>query len=198
MSSSVRGGPLGHLGSWWRGGVKSRRVHLLGLFVLLSALAAGCANGTYPLDFFYEMHYQQSYQSHEPPRLSPPESAVPITGKPLFSIDNPTIEDPRLEEGERLFQTNCVICHGSLGDGKGKVLEIMQTPKYGYEFAPDLSPDLTDKEGAGYAPNIPDNQVFAWITAGVSNGMMPSFSKFLTVEERWLLVNYIRSLEEGE
>ena len=41
MSSSVRGGPLGHLGSWWRGGVKSGRLRLLGLFVLLSALAAG-------------------------------------------------------------------------------------------------------------------------------------------------------------
>lgn len=195
MSSSVQGGPLGHLGSWWRRGVKTRRLQLLGLFALLGAFVAGCANGTYPLDFFYEMHYQQSYQSHEPPRLSPPESAVPITGKPIFSSTNPIEGEPDEEgKGERLFQTNCVICHGPSGKGDGKVLEIMQR-KYEYEFAPDLSPDLTDKELAGYAPNIPDNQVFAWITAGVSNGMMPSFSKLLTVEERWLLVNYIRTLE---
>ena len=168
---------------------------LMVLAALLGAVAAGCANGTYPLDFFYEMHYQQSYQSHEPPRLSPPASAVPVTGKDLFTTTNP-IEGQRADEGERLFQTNCVICHGTGGKGDGLVLEIMRTPKYGYEFAPDLNPDLTDATAAGYVPNLPDDQVYAWISAGVSNGMMPSFSKLLTVEEIWLLVNYIRTLQE--
>jgi mono/diheme cytochrome c family protein len=197
VSSSIPGATLGRPGFWWRRGVKAGRLHLLGAIALLGLLAASCANGSYPLDFFYEMHYQQSYQSHEPPRLSPPASAVPITGKELFTPTNP-IEGERVEEGERIFQINCVICHGPSGKGDGKVLEIMRTPKYGYRLAPDLSSDLTSTDGAGFAPNIPDSQVFAWITAGVSNGMMPSFSKLLTVEERWLLVNYIRTLEEKE
>ena len=64
-------------------------VGLVAVCVAASVLAMACANGTYPLDFFYEMHYQQSYQSHEPPRLSAPEGAVPITGRPLFGTENP-------------------------------------------------------------------------------------------------------------
>ena len=179
---------------WSRVG-KASGAKLLAIVALVAVVAAGCANGTYPLDFFYEMHYQQIYQSHEPPRLSPPASAVPVTGRDLPSTTNP-IEGQRAEEGERLFQTNCVICHGTGGKGDGLVLQKFLVGKYGYQYAPDLSPDLTSTEGAGFAARIPDGQVFAWITAGVSNGLMPSFSKLLTVEERWLLVNYIRTLQE--
>ena len=180
-------------GRLWSRARKASRAKLLAVIALVAIVAAGCANGTYPLDFFYEMHYQQIYQSHEPPRLSPPASAVPVTGRDLPSTTNP-IEGLRAEEGERLFQTNCVICHGISGRGDGLV--VQKFLEYGYTFAPDLSPDLTSTAGAGYAARIPDDQVFAWITAGVSNGLMPSFSKLLTVEERWLLVNYIRTLQE--
>ena len=57
---------------------------LVGLALALAAglLAAGCSQGAYPLDIFYEMHYQPSYKAHEPPRLSPPASAVPWYGAP--------------------------------------------------------------------------------------------------------------------
>ena len=73
----------------------------LGLFALLAAM--GCYNnntgetvitqdihftlpafpetGSNKVQIFTEMHYQQSYRSQEGPRLDPPESAVPITGK---------------------------------------------------------------------------------------------------------------------
>jgi len=35
--------------------------------------------------------------------------------------------------------------------------------------------------------------IFGWITNGVV--VMPTFAKRLTVEERWLLVNYIREYQ---
>ncbi|GIT69662.1 MAG: hypothetical protein Ct9H300mP27_07660 [Chloroflexota bacterium] len=47
------------------------------LVVLFTATTlVGCSQGSYPLDIFYEMHYQPIYKSHEPPRLSVPDTAV--------------------------------------------------------------------------------------------------------------------------
>ena len=163
-------------------------LRLLALCLLLGVTVGACANGTYPLDFFYEMHYQQSYQSHEPPRLSPPEGAVPITGKAVFGAENP-IEGQKVDEGKRLFASNCAFCHGETGRGDGEVLNILRD-KYGYEAV--LNPDLTSSAGPSDAQSLPDAAVFGWITAGVN--VMPSFDKLLTVEERWMLVNYIRTL----
>ena len=169
------------------------KLYLLGALVLGATLGAGCANGTYPLDIFYEMHYQQSYAASEPPRLTVPAEAVPVTGKELVGSVNP-IEGQRVEEGARLFATNCVFCHGFDGKGTGQVLQTMRD-KYNYpQSNPSgdytITPDLTDD----FVKGQPDVGIFGWITNGVT--VMPAFGKLLTVEERWLLVNYIRSLSE--
>ena len=171
--------------------LRSGGLPALVLLALLGAVASACANGTYPLDIFYEMHYQQSYASHEPPRLSPPASAVPITGRPVLPTENP-IPGQRVEEGGRLFQANCVFCHGVDGKGTGEVLKVMRQ-KYNYgteERRYTITPDFTDD----FVKNQEDISLFGWITNGVT--VMPSFDKLLTVEERWLLVNYIRTLPD--
>ena len=170
--------------------------------LLMVLVAVGCSRGTYPLDYFWEMHYQQSYSSHEPPRLSPPESAVPTTGKELpltpedvAQLANPLLQDGELlgvNEGKQLFTTNCVICHGTEGQGDGLVLTTM-IEKYGYQLK--LSPNLT-AIGA-----LSDGQIFAIITdrnvvfPGIEGWVMPQFSHLLTNKERWALVNYIRKLQ---
>ena len=61
------------------------------LAFIASLIAVGCAEGSYPVDIFYEMHYQPSHHSQQPPRLMPPAGAVPITGKdvPLFAQYHP-------------------------------------------------------------------------------------------------------------
>ncbi len=187
-------------------GWRASTVPLLALVALL-AVAAGCANGTYPLDFFYEMHYQQSYQSHEPPRLSPPSAAVPVTGKDLslltltreelLALENPRVgpDGTRqgLETGKRLFQVNCAMCHGSLGEGDGKVLEIMRQD-YGYQVK--LDPDLTtlgSTTDATLFGIISDRDL---VFSGIEGWVMPQFRRLLTDDERWMLVNYIRALQE--
>jgi mono/diheme cytochrome c family protein len=171
---------------------KLGRLYILALLVaLVGAVGAGCANGTYPLDFFYEMHYQQSYASHEPPRLWAPEGAVPVTGREVLPTENP-IPGRRVEEGSSLFAANCAFCHGQDGKGSGYVLQIMKD-EYGYgtDARPyTITPDLT----ADFVKDQPDVAVFGWITNGVT--VMPSFDKLLTMEERWLLVNYIRTLSD--
>ncbi len=180
-----------------------RRWGVLALLVVLGAVV-GCANGTYPLDFFYEMHYQQSYRSQEPPRLSPPAHAVPITGKevPLESLSsdqisqmpNPFFRDgvrEGVEQGKALFTVNCVICHGPRAAGDGEVLNIMRED-YGYQVK--LDPNLTGLGG------MEDGKIFGIISdrslvfPGIEGWVMPQFRMLMAPEERWVLVNYIRTL----
>jgi len=52
--------------------------YLIGFALIVAFLVVGCGQGTYPLDIFYEMHYQQTFKSHEPPRMAGVESAVPV------------------------------------------------------------------------------------------------------------------------
>ena len=177
----------------------------LALGLLVAVVAVGCSTGTYPFDFFYEMHYQQSYQSHEPPRLSPPVDAVPITGKELVldltfdeadKLTNPLIQGGvrlGVDEGERLFAINCTMCHGTEGQGDGAVLlTMMDRDRYGY--VPKLPPDLM-------AVTFSDGVIFAIISdrdtvfPGIEDWVMPQFRRLLTSEERWMLVNYIHSLQ---
>ena len=178
----------GHLRRPLRG--RGAGLRFLALFLVLSAVIGGCANGTYPLDIFYEMHYQQSYQAHEPPRLSAPVGAVPITGRGIARAENP-IPGEGVEEGARLFATNCVFCHGEGAKGDGPVVKDFMIDKYGYKPIQTLSPDLTSGD-PGHAQAIGDLEVFAWISNGAI--VMPPFEKLLSVDERWMLVNYIRSL----
>ena len=50
----------------------------------ITGLIAGCtpgdpfrSTGTYPIDIFQEMHYNQTYKAQEPPRLLPPKKLIP-------------------------------------------------------------------------------------------------------------------------
>ena len=143
--------------------------------VLLVLAAVGCASGAYPVDIFPEMHYQESYASNEPPRLSPPAEAVPWFG-PI---------EP-LGDGEQLFVTNCAMCHGLEGQGDGNVLRIMET-RYGYETA--LDPNLASIS----VQTLDDASVKSIINQGVT--AMPSFSKLLSPHEIDLILAHIRTFE---
>ena len=180
-----------------------------GLLLVLAALfGIGCANGTYPIDIFYEMHYQPSHHSQQPPRLMPAAGAVPVTGKEvplnaqvhpdaIDSIANP-MPEVGVDEGAKLFAINCSMCHGMEGLGDGQVLQTM-TEDYGY--TPKLNVNLTLVNIFGYS----DGLLYATITnrnlrpeiASLEPGtsvVMPQFEKLLTSEERWMLVNYLKTL----
>ena len=155
---------------------------LLGISLLVGLVTlAGCSQGSYPLDIFYEMHYQPSYKAHEPPRLSVPESAVAwFPPSPATSFAN---------DGAHIFQVNCSMCHGSAGKGDGPVLQKM-TEQYGYD--PALDPDFTSSQGMLMDQDV----VEGLMRSGVL--VMPNFSKLLTDEEMRLVAEYVVNCLQGK
>jgi mono/diheme cytochrome c family protein len=96
-------------------------------------------------------------------------------------IKNPMPADSSsTQNGKKLFEKNCVVCHGKQGKGDGaSSLSLGVTPA-----------DLTVKEMQSQT----DGAIFWKISIGTSH--MPNWELVLTDKERWDLVNFIRSLSK--
>ncbi len=165
---------------------------LLGAGATLGALLVACETGAYPLDIFPEMHYQQSYRAQEPPRATPPEGQVPVRGAevPLtdfvatLALVNPKgLSGEAIDQGRRLYATNCAMCHGVNADGVSFVAQ--QFSSAGDKPPPPLRSDSISQQQ--------DGALFWTISNGVNR--MPTWKGLLTADERWALVTYIRSLQ---
>ncbi len=86
--------------------------------------------------------------------------------------------------GAALFRTHCAICHGPGGRGDGP----------GGAGLPRQPADLTAPHTAQHTAG----DMFWWLTHGIPAGGMPSFGAVLGEEERWDLINFIRTLSAGE
>lgn len=129
------------------------------------------------------------------PAPAPPET-TPSTGQPAES--EPPIELPRtipeaarrrpnpvkpttqsVEHGLLLFSSQCAMCHGKSGDGRGRL-------------APDLGlvvPDFTDPQKLHRRT---DGDLFYIITHG--HGRMPADGDRMAESWRWDMVNAMRSM----
>ena len=95
----------------------------------------------------------------------------------------PTSEES-VAKGKELYlertKGNCIFCHGETGSGnEANFPRLRRKPA-----------DLTNKERMSA---MTDGEVFWKITKGIT-GIMPAMEKRLTEEERWHVVNYIRTL----
>ena len=122
---------------------------------------------------------------------SPAEGDCPqprFTGKApqeLYSRVNPLQADRgNRRAGKELYEDlsnpSCVVCHGMDGDGRGQ-----------------FDPPPRNFACAATIDGIPDGQLHWIIKNGSPGTAMPSFD-YLTDEEIWQLVIYLRSLTDHE
>jgi len=98
-----------------------------------------------------------------------------VAGKDLV---NPFLRDKAsIEAGRSLYNANCAMCHGPEGKGDGPV-----APAYIPQPADLTSPRVQ---------SLTDGDIFLRVTNGF--GTMPDFRKKLSPEERWHIVNYVRT-----
>ena len=163
-----------------KGGRKRRQKGwFLGIAMLFGLLLVGCTQGSYPLDIFYEQHYQQYYKSGEPPVLTGVADAVAFY-PPTASIVTNT--------GADLFRVNCQMCHGADAKGTGPVLNRMRD---GYGYQTIVDPNLTNRP-----PSFIEARLASITRPLGPTSVMPPFGKLLTAEERAAIAQYIGSLPE--
>lgn len=81
------------------------------------------------------------------------------------------------DRGRKLFEENCVSCHGLTGRGNGPIAARLET----------LPADL-----AAMAGQHPDGD-FAWKIAE-GRGVMPAWKKILSEKQIWDVVNYLQKV----
>ena len=80
--------------------------------------------------------------------------------------------------GQRLFLIYCTPCHGPGGKGDGPVSPKFIPP-------PDLThPSIQKGRSDGYMQHV----------IGMGGAVMPAYGEALSPEERWHVVNFLRSL----
>jgi len=128
------------------------------------------------------MDKQPSYKPYQAPLLAPPAGAVPVTGREVITQEseprNPIAATTKsLEQGKSLFAINCALCHGQTSAEPGLVGKKLNPPPPGLDH--DLVKDRSDAH------------IFKAITFGF--GRMPPFQDKLSPNERWDLVNFLRT-----
>ncbi len=180
----------------------NRAVSLL----LFSVLLSGCDRNrnTPGWDYFPDMFYSTAYETFtKNPNFEdgitmrvPPAGTVPRDFTPFnYTIDpesrvragieltnpvSPTAE--ALARGKTVYSTFCIGCHGVKGAGDGHLFTSGFYP---------LKPRLLT---GSVADNLKDGEIFHTITLGL--GSMGAHGSQIRTEDRWVLVLYIRTLQE--
>ena len=102
---------------------------------------------------------------------------------------NPTTANAEsIAKGKELYMQrekgNCVFCHGETGAGnEANLARLRRKPA-----------DLTNKERM---TAMTDGEVFWKVSKGIQ-GIMPAGERRMTEEERWHVVNYVRTLAKDK
>ena len=85
-----------------------------------------------------------------------------------------------IEEGDKLYATDCTMCHGSDG----------HTPTDNGRWMYPRASDLTSRDVQEYS----DRELFWIVKNGIRLSGMPAFGKVESDDHIWNLVNYVRTL----
>jgi len=85
-----------------------------------------------------------------------------------------------IEEGDKVYATDCTMCHGSDG----------HTPTDNGRWMYPRASDLTSRDVQDYS----DRELFWIVKNGIRLSGMPAFGKVESDEHIWNLVQYVRTL----
>lgn len=82
--------------------------------------------------------------------------------------------------GQELYNTYCVVCHGSTGKGDGTIVPKFPRP-----------PSLHSEKVREWS----DGRIYHVISTG--QNLMPSYAPKMSADERWAVVHYVRALQRA-
>ncbi len=173
-----------------------RRIGPSALFVLAAAVAmAGCQSSVSVTGARVDL------------RLPPPQD-VEI---PLVTDENENPIIPDAVKGKQVFETNCAVCHGTAGDGKGPMAKTLVAPDIDVLTAllgvfhvelkrPPLPSRPADFHNRDLENVISPAIMYETVTGGRPHTAMPAFGpeasfganklQTLTNAERWDAISY--------
>ena len=155
------------------------------------------------IEIFNEMHYQPSFRPQEGPRLLPPSDSVPVTGRELryasldeygvLTVPDSAVASYDQASGQQLYNINCAVCHGPGLKGDGPILPFIDKGPEPADLTADLTRTSTDGELFGFISGGGRQGLAARLRDRESASPMPEFRLLLTEDERWMLVQFLRS-----
>ena len=160
------------------------------IVVVIVVLAAYHLLIYYDNNFRYgRMRETPAVRPYEEPLLVTEGGVVPVNGGEAIyrvsagiDIQSPIdmAQPAVIDRGKAVYLIYCAQCHGHNHDGKGTV---------GQSFAP-LPTDLRSDK----VQNSPVGVLFKNVSYGVPDGRQPPLHATITVDDRWKVVAYVKSL----
>lgn len=161
---------------------------MLGLVVVGALLIVACApsppesSAAQAEQAEAEEHEADDGHSHSPNQHMAGMHNVP---EEAAAVPNPiAATDESMEAGEQIFATNCTVCHGQSGRGDGPGAAGLEKPPA----------NLTE----AHVQELSDGALFYIVSHGRPDTPMPAWNNILNEEQRWQVVNYLRTFKEGE
>ena len=99
------------------------------------------------------------------------------------AVPNPiSASDESMASGGEIFATNCALCHGETGEGDGPAASALAVPPA------DLHED--------HVQVLTDGALFYIISHSEPESPMPAWEDILSEDERWHVVNFLRTFAE--
>ena len=112
---------------------------------------------------------------------------IALNNQAVLTQQNPILpESNSLRQGRMIYMSRCAPCHGLSGRGDGPAGNGLNPPPANLQY--HMAP------AAGH----PDGQIFEWISKGFPNSAMPAFESTLSEEQRWDVINFIRTLADTQ
>jgi hypothetical protein len=86
--------------------------------------------------------------------------------------------------GKQIYLANCVGCHGFKGDGNGPAAASMEPKPFNFR---DAEAQKLTSEG----------QLYHFLLFGLPGSSMPAWGDFLTVNDIWDVINFLRTIPNG-
>lgn len=158
--------------------------------ILVGALGAYQALMFYDNNFRYgRMRETPAVKPHEKPLIRMEAGVVPVSGGEavLRATPGPALKSPlALEDatviarGNAVYFTFCAQCHGPNHDGHGTV---------GQSFMPLP----TDIRAPAVQSKLPGD-LFKSVSYGIPGGRQPPLETTITIDDRWRVVAFVKSL----
>ena len=170
-----------------------RRGSVLAAVAALALVACNPDDVVHKVGWFQTMRHQRNIKPYAHP-IAPVDGTVPVTGGelPVTSQTADRLVNPRtrtaesMNRGKWVYQTYCLVCHGESGKGDGPVSITGGGPFPGVRSL--VTVDLGRQSDGYIYGNIVDAQ-------RMGRGLMPRYGDKVRGNDRWDLVNYVRSLQ---